>query len=235
MTFEEGWLDYWNGDVSLYVSPAHLKAHYKKLLQDITPLLPRQGLTVLDYGCGDALMAPGLRALGAHVLLYDGASARRQRLKNRFSHYDGIDVLDDPSAAEGRCDVVLLISVLQYVPKDGLQNLLKDLRSLLKPGGLLVIGDILGPGNSVAADAGALLRFGLQEGFFLEAVTGLARTLTSDYRKKRGQLGLSCYRLEDLTGALTLAGFQVQPLTRNIGHANHRRSLMARLVTRHEP
>jgi SAM-dependent methyltransferase len=124
--------------------------------------------------------------------------------------------------------VVLLISVIQYVPKDELPALLADLRRLLKPGGLLLVGDVLDPDGGMIADASALLRFAWAEGFFVDAVLGLAKTLVSDYSKVRGRIGLSAYALEEILKVLEAAGFAARPLARNIGHARHRRSVAAR-------
>lgn len=221
------WLEYWNGDVSVYVSPRHLQAHYKGLFADIAPLLPKAPFTLLDYGCGDALMAPDIARHGGRVLLYDRAAARRTTLRNRFAAHPGIEILDDLKVVQGTCDLVLMISVIQYVPKADLPTLLRSLKALLKPGGLLVIGDILSPDNSMVGDVSALLRFGMKEGFLLDAMKGLVKTLRSDYRKMRGELGLSSYSISEIVGVLTGAGFQAQPLAKNIGHAHHRRSVTA--------
>jgi SAM-dependent methyltransferase len=238
MTFDEQWLDYWNGDVSLYVSPRHLKAHYQRLFTDIQPLLPDPPFTLLDYGCGDALMAPMLAKAGGRILLYDLAPSRRVALRQRFAHEERIEVQNDLEGVQGACDIVLLISVIQYVTRENLPGLLRSLGRCLKPGGLLVIGDILSPSNNMVTDVGALLRFGLAEGFFTDAVTGLVKTFRSDYRKMRGKLGLTVHTVEAIVGLLGQCGFHALPLTRNIGHARHRRTVMAKLadgsLTRHE-
>lgn len=225
----DAWLDYWNGDVSLYASGKHLDAHYRSLLADILPLLPAQPFTLLDYGCGEALMAPKIAEKGGRVLLYDRAHVNRARLRNRFAGQSGVRVLEDLAKAKASCDLVLMISVIQYVPQDKLPALLGELKGLLKPGGRLLIGDILPPGNSLAGDVSALLGFGLAEGFFLDAVKGLAKTLRSDYRSKRRQLGLCAYSVGEIQSILTECGFAPQPLSKNIGHAKHRRSILATL------
>ncbi len=229
MTSDNRWLDYWNGDVSVYVSKRHLMAHYKGLFADIQPLLPKPPFTLLDYGCGEALMAPSIAELGGRVLLYDRAEAKRATLRNRFAGLPAIEILSDLHAAQGACDVVLMISVIQYVPKGQLPDLLRSLKALLKPQGKLVIGDILSPDNSLVGDVRALLGFGMAEGFLFDAMKGLVKTLRSDYRQMRKQLGLSAYTISEIVGVLTECGFQPQPLTKNIGHARHRRSVVAGL------
>ncbi|BAE51537.1 class I SAM-dependent methyltransferase [Paramagnetospirillum magneticum] len=227
MNNKTGWIDYWDGDVSVYTGARHLKAHYRELFAGIEPLLPAGPFTLLDYGCGEALMAPDIAARGGRVFLYDAAGGRRPRLRQRYSHLDGVVVPDDLSVLDGQCDVVLLISVIQYVPRDGLPALLAQLRRALRPGGKLIVGDILSPANSVVGDVSALLRFAWREGFVAEAVRGLMRTLNSNYNQRRKTLGLSTYSFDEIRGQLDAAGFDVTALAENVGHARHRRSVLA--------
>jgi SAM-dependent methyltransferase len=227
MDTNAAWLDYWDGDVSLYVSRRHLEAHYQSLLAAIEPLLPPPPFTLLDFGCGEALMAPAIAAKGGRVILFDEAAARRGTLRQRFAPVPGIEVPDETDSLAGTCDMVLMISVIQYVPKDQLPHLLARIRRLLKPGGRLVLGDILAPDNSIANDALALLGFGLKKGFLVDAVIGLFKTLRSDYRQARQTLGLSTYSIDGILAVLKAAGFEAAPLGWNIGHARHRRSVMA--------
>ena len=78
--------------------------------------------------------------------------------------------------------------------------LLKLFRRLLKPGGLLVLGDVIPRKLSTLADAATLLRFGRQEGFFCAALRGLIRTYFSDYRRLRNSLGLTRYDAAEIDG-----------------------------------
>jgi SAM-dependent methyltransferase len=222
-----GWLDYWNGDVSLYVCRRHLKAHYAELFRHLAPLLPAEPFTLLDYGCGDALMAPALVERGARVLLFDEAIGRRDALAKTHGGRAGIEVIAGLDALAGGCDVVLLISVIQYVPEAQLHDLLVRLRRLLRPGGRLIVGDVIDPKTGIVEDASALLRFGLGHGFFLKAAAGLLRTAGSSYRRERQRLGLSTYSPDEIAERVRRAGFVPTRLARNIGHATHRHSLVA--------
>ncbi|EME67801.1 SAM-dependent methyltransferase [Paramagnetospirillum caucaseum] len=228
MSKKSGWIDYWDGDVSVYSGVRHLEAHYRELFAGIEPLLPAAPFTLLDFGCGEALMAPDIVARGGKVFLYDAAGGRRPRLRQRYSHLDGIAVPDDLGVLDGLCDVILLISVIQYIPRDDLPALFTQLHRTLKPGGALIVGDVLSPDNSVVGDVTALLGFAWREAFLAEAVRGLLRTLNSNYHQKRKTLGLSSYSIEEIVGLLDSLGFDAIPLAGNIGHARHRRSVLAR-------
>ena len=63
-------------------------------------------------------------------------------------------------------------SVAQYLGPHEFDDLAKTFRRLLKPGGLLVIGDVIPRKISALADAQTLLQFGWQEGFFWAARAG---------------------------------------------------------------
>jgi SAM-dependent methyltransferase len=227
MDTNSAWLEYWDGDVSLYVSRRHLDAHYQGLFKVIRPLLPSLPFTLLDFGCGEALMAPAIAECGGRVMLFDDAPARRSVLRQRFAQHSAIVVPDDIESLAESCDIVLMISVIQYVPKSQLPALLERVKRVLRPGGTLVLGDILGPDNSIVADARALLEFGWREGFLVDAMIGLVKTLRSDYRAARQRLGLSTYPLDEILAVLQQAGFAAKPLDTNIGHARHRRSVIA--------
>lgn len=228
MSKKSDWIDYWDGDVSVYSGVRHLEAHYRELFAGIEPLLPTGSFALLDFGCGEALMAPDIVARGGRVFLYDAAGGRRPRLRQRYSHLDGIVVPDDLTVLDNLCDVVLLISVIQYIPREELPALLGQLHRALKPGGRLIIGDVLSPANSVIGDVAALLRFAWREAFLAEAVKGLLRTLNSNYHQRRKTLGLSTYTVDEMLSVLDQAGFEAFPLVGNIGHAHHRRSVLAR-------
>ena len=101
-------------------------------------------------------------------------------------------------------------------------------RRLLKPEGLLVLGDVIPPKLSALADAMALLRFGSQEGFLTAAVAGLARTAFSNYARLRSTLGLTHYSEAAMIETLAEAGFKAERAAQNIGHNPARMTFLAR-------
>ena len=128
----------------------------------------------------------------------------------------------------GSIDVIVMHSVAQYLGAHELDDLAKTFRRLLKPGGLLVVGDVIPRRISALADARTLLRFGRQEGFFWAAVRGLFRTYFSDYWRLRKKIGLSRYDAEEMSAKLETAGFSAEPARSNIGHNDRRLTILAR-------
>lgn len=227
MTSADGWLQYWSGDISLYVSPRHLAAHYRLLHDRLAPHLPPAPFTLVDYGCGEALMAPRLAAAGGSIVLVDEAPGRSTQLAARFRGAAGVTVAETLEAATGRSDLTVMISVSQYIPKDQFPTLVRRLAATLKPGGRLIVGDILPPDNAMLDDIGALLAFAWRDGFLPAALVGLARTYRSPYRAARQRLGLSTWAPDEMNALLAAAGLVPRRLAENIGHSRRRYSMLA--------
>lgn len=219
------WTEFWSGKHSIYVSPRHVEAHFRRLTADLAAALaPAKGLRILDYGSGDALGAPSLAARGHDIALYDAASEVQRRIAKRFEGDSRITVLDDAAldTREGYFDAIIVSSVIQYIPREALPAVMARWHRLLAPGGILVIADVMHPGAGMAADAADLLGFAWREGFLLSAIAGLARMFFSDYRRMRQKLGLARYTEQEFLGLLAAAGFRAEPLAKNPGPNRHR-------------
>ena len=116
-------------------------------------------------------------------------------------------------------------SVAQYMTAAEFDTALDLIKSLLKPHGLLVLGDIVAPITSAANDALALLRFAAANGFFVAAAAGLLRTLFSDYSRLRSSVGLTRYDVTAITTKLATHGFSTVRARRNIGLQTRLRSM----------
>jgi SAM-dependent methyltransferase len=217
----KSWIEYWNSDHPIYVNDRHLMLHYRGIAQGIADLVPGPEAIVLDFGCGEALSAGLIAQKCRRLLLVDSASSIREKLNKRFGETRAIHVLspDDAKAlAEGSLDLVVIHSVAQYLSKDDFSVLIHDFARKLRPGGSLIVGDILPDGLSALTDARALLTFGLEGGFLFPALLGLARTALSDYRKIRSELGLTHYDEVEMLASLEKAGLTARRLEKNLGH-----------------
>jgi SAM-dependent methyltransferase len=102
------------------------------------------------------------------------------------------------------------------------------IRRLLKPGGKLVLGDILRPEVGMGRDVLALLKFAADSGFLKDAFYGLASTALSDYRQLRTRIGLQRYGEAEMIAKLASAGFTASRAQQNIGHNPWRMTFVAR-------
>jgi SAM-dependent methyltransferase len=223
------WIEFWDTKHTIYVNARHEAAHFRRIADDIRPYAPERGV-MLDYGCGEALAADRVAEPVSRLILCEPAPNVRVMLGARFAGNDKIAVRkpEDVGMMPARSmDVVVMHSVTQYLSEPELDGLMKLFHRLLKPGGLLVLGDVIPRGLSALADAQALLRFGRQEGFFWAASRGLVRTVFSDYRRLRQSLGLTRYDRAEFTAKLEAAGFSVEPAPTNIGHNDRRMTFLA--------
>jgi SAM-dependent methyltransferase len=224
------WRDFWNGEHAIYANDRHRLLHDRFVARDIVALIPRPDAVVLDYGCGEATAAAEIAARCGRLLLCDAAPTVRARLAQRFAGHPAITVLSPDEAddlADGSVDLMVVNSVVQYLSRPELDQLLALAHAKLRPGGRLVLADIVPNGQSPFSDAAALLRFAAQGGFLLAAMSGLARTFFSDYRKLRSDLGLATYDERQMLAVLRDAGFEASRHHPNLGHNQGRMSFVA--------
>jgi SAM-dependent methyltransferase len=224
------WRDFWNGEHAIYANERHRLLHDRFVARDIVALIPKPDAVVLDYGCGEATAAADIAMRCSRLLLCDAAPTVRARVTERFSGLTAIEVLSPEDAEElddGCIDLMVVNSVVQYLSAPELNELLALARAKLSPDGRLVLADIVPNGQSPLADAAALLRFAAQGGFLLAALSGLARTFFSDYRKLRSDLGLATYDEAQIIALLHEAGFEASRYRPNLGHNQGRMSFLA--------
>jgi ubiquinone/menaquinone biosynthesis C-methylase UbiE len=227
------WIDYWNSDHPIYVSDRHKALHAAGIARDFQRHIKSRDAVVLDYGCGEALYAEDVARICGRLILSDAAPAVREKLAGRVAALPHVEV-QSPEQTEAlpdaSCDLIVVNSLLQYLSIDQLSGLLSLWRRLLKPGGRLVIADVIPPDVSPITDALALLSFAAKGGFVGAALMGLARTALSDYRKLRGELGFTTHAEYDFLAMLSRHGFTVERVRPNFGHNQARMTFVARVA-----
>ena len=226
------WISFYDFKHSvIYVNARHRDVHYRVIAEDIRAYVPSSAAQVLDYGCGEANSADLVAAASGHLTLVEAAPNVRASLAARYADNKKISVrTPDEAAAQPAAtfDLIVMHSVAQYLATAELDRLLAIFRNLLKPDGLLIIGDIVPLRLAAPAAALALLRFGAANGFFWTAVGGLIRIFLSDYFRLKKSHGLSHYTEAATLERLTRAGFAAKRASRNIGHNQWRMTFLAR-------
>jgi SAM-dependent methyltransferase len=225
------WLAFWDSPHSIYVSARHKDLHYRLIASEIAALVPGPQARVLDYGSGEALHADLVAAQAGELLLCEGAPGLRAGIARRFAGVAKIRAIAPEDVARlpaHSLDLIVLHSVAQYLTADEAETLLELFHRLLKPGGVLVVGDVIPPHIPAATDAAALIRFAAANGFLLAALGGITRTLLSDYMRLRARLGLTRYDQAKMLQKLAAAGFAAQRAEKNIGHNQARMTFVAR-------
>jgi SAM-dependent methyltransferase len=226
------WISFYDMRHSLiYVNARHRDVHYRKIADDIRALVPKPAAAVLDYGCGEATAADHLAQACGHLTMVEAAPNVRAALSARYAGNPKISVLAPDAAAAlpaGSFDLIVMHSVAQYLSGPELDRLLAMFRKLIKPDGVLVLGDIVPPRFATATAALALLRCGAANGFFWAAVGGLVRIFVSDYLRLKKTVGLSHYEAHAMLEKLRAAGYSAQRAAYNIGHNQWRMTFLAR-------
>jgi SAM-dependent methyltransferase len=224
------WISFWDAANAVYVNGHHKAVHYLRIAADLARFVPAPDARILDFGCGEALSAPCLAEQCGQLVLCDAAPTVRAALKARHAGNPKIAVLSPEEVAalpDGSFRLIIVNSVLQYIPKADLPDLLAGWRRLLVKGGSLLLADVIPPSVGMAKDAAALLTFASKEGFLLAALVGLARNAVSPYRKLRSELGLTVYEEEEMLRLLEAARLPASRVKPNVGHNQNRMAFQA--------
>src|SRR6201999_861077 len=219
MTMDD-WIDYYDSTHTIYASKLHRDLHFELIARDIIGYIGAPDAVVLDYACGEALSAAKVAEACGMLYLAEPAPGVRGRLIARFAPNMKIRVrsLEDVrKMAEHSIDLVVMNSVTQYMTSEELDGAFATIRRILKPGGRLVIGDVLRPEVGMPRDVIALLKFAAAHGFLRDAVIGLVSTALSDYRQLRSRVGLERYSEADMVARLGASGFTASRGGGNIG------------------
>jgi len=226
------WISFYDFKHSvIYVNARHRDVHYRTIAEDIRAYVPSTSAKVLDYGCGEATSAELVADAADHLTLVEAAPNVRAALSQRYAANPKISVrTPDATAAlpDASFDLIVMHSVAQYLSAAELARLLTMFRRLVKPDGLVIIGDVVPPHLAAPRAAIALLRFGAANGFFWAAVGGLLRIFASDYLRLKKTAGLSHYTEAAMLEKLKSAGFKAERAPRNIGHNQRRMTFLAR-------
>ena len=227
----DDWIDYYDSTHTIYASRRHRDLHFQFIARDIVGYVSSPDAVVLDYACGEALSAAKVAEACGKLILAEPAPGVRGRLIARFAPNTRIRVrsLDDlRKMDEKSVDLAIMNSVAQYMTPEELDSAFAVIKRLLKPGGRLVLGDILRPEVGMARDVLALLRFAATHGFLKDALIGLVSTALSDYRQLRAKVGLQRYSEDEMVAKLAASGFTASRAHFNIGHNPWRMTFVAR-------
>jgi ubiquinone/menaquinone biosynthesis C-methylase UbiE len=227
----DDWIDYYDSTHTIYASKLHRDLHFELIARDIIGYISSPDAVVLDYACGEALSAAKVADACGKLFLAEPAPGVRGRLIARFAPNTRIRVrsLEDlRKMDEKSIDLAVMNSVAQYMTPAELDMAFATIRRLLKPGGKLVLGDILRPEVGMPKDVIALLRFAATHGFLRDALIGLVSTALSDYRQLRAKVGLQRYSEAEMVAKLAASGFTASRAHVNIGHNPWRMTFVAR-------
>ena len=226
------WFSFWSRPAPIHVGERHLRARYRVTVDEFLAAFPDTGgKRMLDYGCGEALDARRLAAVGMEVLLYDRSEYFHRRLVPRFAGAKGIAVLDNASLGglpAASIDHLLVCSVIQYLDGNELAALIRLAHELLKPGGVLILADIIPDSLETLPDTLDFLTYSIRHRFFFSGLRTLFDMLMTNYRSHLRENDLARYDLDALSALLAEHGFTPSLADRNIGISRARKTRFAR-------
>jgi SAM-dependent methyltransferase len=226
----QSWIDFWNSDHSIYVNERHKQLHAEHIAADIIRYIRRPEAVVLDHGCGEALYAKELRTKCGHLILCEPAPKIHNALVQRWAASPAVTVIDPAGlhkVATNSLDLIVVNSVVQYLSRAQLTEVLELWRDRLKPSGELIIADVIPPNLNPLRDSAALIGFSARGGFLWPALGGLVRTALSDYRTIRKNLGFSMFTETGMIELLAAHGLMARRVHPNFGHNQARMTFQA--------
>lgn len=213
------WSAFWEGAAHLHIHRVEADDYLERLRREV-PLLPTDH--VFDFGCGFGHVVSLLALIMASVGYWDAAgqmlaatAARTAALGDRVAPVDLAGPVPDTATAS--YDLVLANSVVQYMSADELAGWLPRWRSMLAPGGRIVLSDIPVPGASDIGEMVGMLRFAAGRGFLVRAVRDAASEVRR-YSSSRSRTTLRRWVPEEFVRFAAGHGLAARVLPVNLTH-----------------
>lgn len=112
-----------------------------QIAQRLTPYL-RDKKEILDYGCGSGYLIEPLLSFGVRVTGLDFSPKSVETVNKRFKgkpNFSGAFLHTDIPKHQAQFDVIVMIEVIEHLNDHYLQETVKNLKALLKPGGIAIV------------------------------------------------------------------------------------------------
>jgi cyclopropane fatty-acyl-phospholipid synthase-like methyltransferase len=228
------WQTFWADPPRYFSNAALRKAHFRILYSGLVEQAGvHPGSSLLDFGCGDADLAPLLAESGVTVFLFDTSPHYQVIARRCASLTPGVEAVDEAFLDDRSLpplDTVLASSVVQYLDSDTLSRFLHRARTRLTAEGCLVLADVP-ERSSLVRDTVEVLTDALRHGYFRHALASLVTRLFSAYGSNLRESGLRRYSVPEMMSLLEQHGFTAKLARRNFAVKASRRTYIARRTT----
>ncbi len=214
------WNGYWDSlpDGQLFF-PAEGEEAVRNLAAAV-PLIP--STAALDFGCGYGQAARPLAGKVGRLWVWDHSEPMRTFARRHLAAHANVCEWN-PADTATTFDLIWVNSVVQYMGESALADRLGQFAPLLRPGGCVVLSDLIPPAHPFRKDALSLLWFSLRRGYFLRAYLR-TRALARKYEAQKKDAPLFQPTRECVERLASDAGLSVRWLDRNLTHFSHRRT-----------
>ena len=227
---EDGWHAYWDR-LEEHVIFREEAADYIARLEAALGLDPRA--RVLDFGCGFGFIAELLAPRVAELFAFDASDHMQRRAQLRLGGHANVRFLGPPGTtpwpAGLRFDLILVNSVVQYMPLDELQQWLGRWRAMLAPGGHVVLSDLLTNDLGPFWEVVEMLALSARRGC-LVSVVGKALGELRHYTTARGLRPLCRIALGELRRRADCLGLAVDVLPSNLTYRSRRATVVLTVI-----
>jgi SAM-dependent methyltransferase len=222
-----GWKSYWEG---LGGAEPFFRAQAQEYVRNLeSALVLDSRARVLDFGCGFGFVAEALAPKVGELFVWDSSANMLRCTQRLVAGCRNVRVLDlsDPQTVpcDLRFDLIVVNSVVQYMSLDEFSVSLACWRTLVAPGGRIVISDLIPRNHHAISDVMDMLRFSARRGILGDAILWAFRKL-GRYRRVRRVSSFGGIGLEELSQRGKAEGLTVNCLPANLTHFKRRLTVL---------
>ncbi len=141
--------------------------------------------TILDYGCGPAFLVSNFVASGIDVTGADINEHFLQQNRIKFPGVEFVQLSGEPNFTfKKQFNFIILLSIVQYFNSlQDVEDVVNLLKKYLKPGGKIIIADVLDENTSSAKDAVGIFLQCIRSGKVVAFARFILYLMLSEYRQ----------------------------------------------------
>ena len=208
----KSWSQFWGTDTT-YACDKHKQIVEDQTLKQQLSFVSQHDV-VLDFGCGESPKETLAEAV-SELFLFGDAQEISKRLFSKYKGKKNINVVYGLDTSTS-FSIIFVCSVIQYLSKEEFTERLKYFRSVMKPGGRLIISDVIPKNISGLKELLTLLFVAAKNNFLKDAILNLFRMMKGEYGSLRKSHNLTKYDEDEIFALLQEAGFSPE-IHSNIG------------------
>ena len=185
---------------------------------------------VLDFGAGRGDIPLLIKDKVQKIYLFEKSQISTDFLRKKFKNIKNIDIVDNVLEINEPVSLIIINSVIQYMTKDEVGNMLSNLHKISNSKTKLIISDTLPSNYTKFNDAINLLKTSLKNGFFLKFASNMATSIIYSPKLSLKTSALQAYDAYEIKQLLLKHGYNSIIMERNFTYSTHRYTLYCTLT-----
>lgn len=229
---KDDWSSFWKREGNAFNAIMEINTQY--FARQFRKLGIKKDDTILDYGCGPGLLEDALVPLGFNVTGVDINESFIDDCQRKYPDLVFITISSDVTSSneillrtfhDKKFDYIVLLSILQYFSDHSqIESLFTMLRRFLKPGGSIILADVVGTNTSSVRDLISLTFHSMAAGKIIALFQFVFYLLFSRYRtisKNKPLLVLSSETVQRMAEKHSFSFREVSGLTIHATRKNY--------------